>query len=673
MANNITIQIEAKGAEQVTSQISTVQKAAEGLGAAIIGTTLGFGAFQIARTIFEDVGRALAGTVQMAEELHRVQAQTNAVLKSTGGISGATADEIRALAVAQETLTGIDEVAIQTAENMLLTFTNIGHETLPDVTQAVLDMATAMGGGAIPTAETLSQTAIQVGKALNDPIDGVTALQRVGVKLSDQQKDLVEDFIKAGKGAEAQAVILKELQTEFGGSAEAASKARGGVDQAQDAFMDAARDIGEELLPVLQELERGFFSAAAEGLKFAHDLFDGMKGPMSDVIGIIGSVAGAIRDLHSLASTPITIGGINLGSIASIGSKAIADASGFTALKTLGTWGSQFLHGAAMAATGQSLDNADTPVDPFASEGDSLLPSSAGRPNGAKNFNPPKASGGSKALSPLESVTKSIADTLQKQLIDAYRTGGEEQYVTVKAAQERMMTAVRAGADEVSQKFGVDYPEALKEMFDAQSRILADTLAAQQQILTDAKDAEIAAYLEGGQQRLAIVTQEQQDRAVAIGQMAADVATKFGLEMPDAIKMATTAADAHTAALKAQTAAALDLTKQLWAAMPNASAQQLARFGGIASALAPSIAGGANGGSRPLTPDEQAAVQAAVDAANAATLARNPEIAARNMTNNITVTGIVGDPVATGQAIAAALNAAASATGPVVSSAAVGE
>lgn len=75
---------------------------------------------------------------------------------------------------------------------MLLTFTNIGGEVFPKATETLLDMATAMSGGMTPGAEALTSQAIQLGKALNDPINGITALTRVGVTFTEGQKNMIE-------------------------------------------------------------------------------------------------------------------------------------------------------------------------------------------------------------------------------------------------------------------------------------------------------------------------------------------------------------------------------------------------------------------------------------------------------------------------------------------------
>src|SRR5260221_6882017 len=166
---------------------------------------LGFLKDQIG-SIFEESTSAASGL-----------AQTNAVIKSTGGVAGVTAQAVLDLATKYSHLTQFSDDTVQSGENMLLTFTNIGKNVFPMATKTVLDMSQALG-------QDTKNSAIQLGKALNDPITGVTALQRVGVTFSSTQKDLIKHFMDTGNMAGAQGVILKELQKEFGGSAEAAGK-----------------------------------------------------------------------------------------------------------------------------------------------------------------------------------------------------------------------------------------------------------------------------------------------------------------------------------------------------------------------------------------------------------------------------------------------------------------
>lgn len=99
--------------------------------------------------------------------------------------------------------------------------TNIHGDVFKKTTQAAVDMTAAMNHGEV-TQEGLKGTAILLGKALNDPTKGLSALTRVGVTFTQQQKDQIAGFIKHGQVAKAQGVILAEVNKEFGGSAAAA-------------------------------------------------------------------------------------------------------------------------------------------------------------------------------------------------------------------------------------------------------------------------------------------------------------------------------------------------------------------------------------------------------------------------------------------------------------------
>ena len=204
------------------------------------------------------VGALTAGlysSVKAFEESEKVTAQTNAALLSTKGISGMTAKSIADLANEVMSYSGISDEAVQTGENMLLTFTNIGKDVFPTATKALADMATRMSGGAIPTAELMNTTAIQLGKALNDPIQGVTALRRVGVQMTDQQEKMIKKFVESGQIMEAQKIILQELQVEFGGSAAAIGDTFAGkLAIARERMANLQETIGGALLTAINPL-----------------------------------------------------------------------------------------------------------------------------------------------------------------------------------------------------------------------------------------------------------------------------------------------------------------------------------------------------------------------------------------------------------------------------------
>jgi F0F1-type ATP synthase membrane subunit b/b' len=157
------------------------------------------------------IKNVIIGSVNAYEESEKAMKQTEAVLASTKGVSGQTAKSISDLAMKMQTMSTYSDEAVQSAENLLLTFTNI-TTNFPEATQAVVDMSVALGTD-------LNGAAIQVGKALQDPVLGVTALRRVGVNFTDSQREMLTQLVQTGHGMEAQKLILRELAIEFGGSA----------------------------------------------------------------------------------------------------------------------------------------------------------------------------------------------------------------------------------------------------------------------------------------------------------------------------------------------------------------------------------------------------------------------------------------------------------------------
>jgi hypothetical protein len=146
---------------------------------------------------------------------------------------------------------GVDDEAIQSGQNLLLTFTKIRNETgkgndiFNQATKATLDLSVAMG-------KDLSSSAILVGKALNDPVKGASALSRAGVQLTKGQKEQIQAFVDSGRVLEAQKIILAELTTQFGGSAEAAGKTLPGqLNILKQTFSNLAGDLVSRFLPSL--------------------------------------------------------------------------------------------------------------------------------------------------------------------------------------------------------------------------------------------------------------------------------------------------------------------------------------------------------------------------------------------------------------------------------------
>lgn len=230
-----------KGIADLNNALGTTEQKAKSSGA---GLKTALGGLAIGAFVLDGV-RALG-------EVERINAQTSAALKSTGAEAWITADAVSGLAGAIEKKTGIEAEAIQSGQNLLLTFTNIqngvgeGNDIFDQATQTMADMSTAMGTDA-------STSAMQLGKALNDPIKGISALSKVGVTFTADQKAMVAEMVAAGDTMGAQKVILAELNKEFGGSAEAFGETLPGqIAKAKNSLGDMQESILVGALPAIE-------------------------------------------------------------------------------------------------------------------------------------------------------------------------------------------------------------------------------------------------------------------------------------------------------------------------------------------------------------------------------------------------------------------------------------
>lgn len=191
---------------------------------------------------------ALSDCVSAASEAEQITAQLNAVLESTGGAAGVTAQEVQDLALALSETTRFEDDAIVSGQSMLLTFTNIGKDVFPQATETMLNMSTVLGMD-------LPASAKLLGRALDSPAEGLSALSRMGVRFTADQEKMIQNLVEQGKVAEAQTVILDALEVKFGGAAEAAGQTFAGqLDILRNKLGNVKEAIGASLLPILTRL-----------------------------------------------------------------------------------------------------------------------------------------------------------------------------------------------------------------------------------------------------------------------------------------------------------------------------------------------------------------------------------------------------------------------------------
>jgi phage-related protein len=225
------------------------------------------------------IGSFLKGAIDEGREAAKVSALTASAIRATGGAAGISAKQVGDLASALSLKAGVDDEAIQTGANLLLTFKNVaneagkGNDIFNQATAAALDLSAA-GFGSMESAS------VMLGKALNDPVKGVTALQRVGVTFTAQQKEQIKSLVANGDALSAQKVILSEVMSQVGGAAAAQADP---LDKASVAWGNLKEQIGTAALPLLNTAANFFTTTLLPAIQS----FGQQVGP---VLGRIGTM-----------------------------------------------------------------------------------------------------------------------------------------------------------------------------------------------------------------------------------------------------------------------------------------------------------------------------------------------------------------------------------------------
>jgi len=227
--------------DQISKKLGLIGKSVTGLNRTFQGAAGAIGVYFSGRALLQFTRNA----VNAYEVQSRAETKLEAVLRATGGAAGWTAEQLKEQAAALQQVTGIGDEATINTQALLATFKQIKGDVFKEATQAVLDMNSVMSGSGT---ESLQGAAVQIGKALNDPIKGVSALQRVGVTFTDAQKKMIGTMVDSGNTMGAQKLILAELKSEFGGAAEAWGETSiGRLEKFKGLFGDTTEELGEAI------------------------------------------------------------------------------------------------------------------------------------------------------------------------------------------------------------------------------------------------------------------------------------------------------------------------------------------------------------------------------------------------------------------------------------------
>ena len=248
---SVAVRLSAVGGKQVKAELQGIGKAGadgvKGLNTQLDAASVRLGKFGVASGSALRAVKGMAigfaaalgpaaifgGAVAEAEKFETLMLRMNGIIRATGGAAGRSAEQLRdqAQSLARDTLASTE--GVMQAQQTLLTFRKVQGDVFDSAIVAANDMSAALGGD-------LNSATLQLAKALEDPVKGLTALSRSGTVFTEDQKALVKQMVETGRTADAQRFILSELEAQYGGAAKAAAQ---GLAGAQDGVAQSFQEV----------------------------------------------------------------------------------------------------------------------------------------------------------------------------------------------------------------------------------------------------------------------------------------------------------------------------------------------------------------------------------------------------------------------------------------------
>ena len=246
----------------------------------------------------------IAGVASFTKELivsAQAEKASNALIEniatSMGLFGNQTAEVTNRLtkyAETQSLATGIDEDSIKAGQAKLLTFSAVGKEAgkmggqFDRAMQAAMDLQSA-GFGKVES------NAVQLGKALQNPVKGMGALSRAGVTFSESEKAAIKAMVESGNQMKAQDVLLKAIEMQVGGSSDAIVNQ---TDRMKAGFTNLKETIGLSVLPAFDKFGKfmsdNVLPALTTGAEKLPAIFESIGSKLSPVFQTIGDVMSRI-------------------------------------------------------------------------------------------------------------------------------------------------------------------------------------------------------------------------------------------------------------------------------------------------------------------------------------------------------------------------------------------
>lgn len=306
MAKNVYIPIVTKFDK---SGVDQAGGALDGLGKTL-GKFAGVVAAAFSVRAISDFVKESIGAAEAVQQANNRIANIAESMNLFGEQTGAVSDRLIEFAESKELNLGVDAEIIKAAQAQLLTFANLAESA--DEAGGAFDRATVASADlAAAGFGSMDSASVALGKALQDPVGGITALRKAAVTFTDDQKALIESFVEAGDMASAQNIILEAVEQQVGGTAEATATAS---EKIALAFGNIKEEVGAALLPVFEQLApvliqfastvgpilASAFTALTPVLTQIVEMLPGILNSFMPLIPVVGELAGIFLNLAAL-------------------------------------------------------------------------------------------------------------------------------------------------------------------------------------------------------------------------------------------------------------------------------------------------------------------------------------------------------------------------------------
>jgi phage-related protein/predicted ATPase len=288
----------AAGIDGMTRSVTRANKGFTILRGAV-GTALGGAAIGAIYAGARAIQSFAKGSIDAAVEARKADDRIKAIATSMGVLDttlGGSTGRILDFASELQNTTGVSDEVIKQGQALLLTFSNIASSAgeaggmFDRATTAALDLSAA-GFGSVEGASK------QLGKALQDPIKGLTALGRSGVTFTNAEKEKIKALVESGKTLEAQTIIMKAVETQVGGTAAATMTAG---DRMRVAFDEFQETVGAAVLPAVEKIQLFIANKVVPALeKFVEYV-------KANIVPVVAAAFDSVRSAISLI-TPVFV------------------------------------------------------------------------------------------------------------------------------------------------------------------------------------------------------------------------------------------------------------------------------------------------------------------------------------------------------------------------------